>query len=123
MAASERDGRTRGTEAVLRDHLELARRGEIEADIARNYAADVVLLTRDGVLRGAEGIRHSARLLAEHMGTGTFSYDAVRVADEYALLEWSAEGDRGRISDGSDSFHVRDGRIVMQSIDYRERQV
>jgi hypothetical protein len=35
----------RSTEHVFEDHLALAQRGDVEADLARNFAPDCVLLT------------------------------------------------------------------------------
>lgn len=50
----------RTTDEVLNDHLRLRLEGDLEDDMARNYAADVVLLTGCGVFRGHDGVRASA---------------------------------------------------------------
>src|SRR5262245_26710111 len=57
----------RSTRDVLEDHLRRRGKREVEGDITRNYAEDVVLLTGFGVLRGHEGVRRSAQLLREQL--------------------------------------------------------
>jgi hypothetical protein len=42
---------------VLVEHLELARRGDIETDLVHNYLHDVVLLTSFEAYRGHTGVR------------------------------------------------------------------
>jgi hypothetical protein len=42
---------------VLDEHLELARRGDIETDLVHNYLHDVVLLTSFEAYRGHTGVR------------------------------------------------------------------
>ncbi len=37
---------SRTTEAVIRDHLERRREGELEEDLARNYSEDLVVLSK-----------------------------------------------------------------------------
>jgi hypothetical protein len=34
------------------------------------------------------------------------------------FLEWTARSDEAKIEDGADSFCIRDGRIVAQTIHY-----
>jgi len=58
----------RTTEEVLRDHLALAQRGDIDADIERNFSPSCVLLTSYGVFRGHEGVREAAALLDRQVG-------------------------------------------------------
>lgn len=43
---------SRSTREVLEDHLRLRREGDLEEDLARNYAEDVVLLCKHGVFKG-----------------------------------------------------------------------
>ena len=37
---------------------------------------------------------------------------------EVGYLEWTADGPTARVRDGADSFVIRDGRIVAQTIHY-----
>lgn len=95
--------------------------GDTEGDIERNYADDVVLLTGVGVLRGHGGVRESRAILAEDLPGGDFEYLTRLCHDEYAFLEWRGQSPDIHIEDGADSFVLRDGRIVMQSIHYTVR--
>ena len=48
-----------------------------------------------------------------------FEYPSKEVEGDYALLVWNAKSDNYHVDHGVDSFVIRDGRIVMQSIFYR----
>ena len=111
----------RSAEEVFEDHLRLAGSGDVEGDIAANFADDVVLLTGIGKLRGHDGVRKSRSVLNEDLPGGHFEYLTKLVAGDYAFLEWRGDAERVRIEDGADSFVIRDGRIVMQSIHYTVR--
>lgn len=51
---------TRTTRQVLEDHLSLRQMGDIEADLARNFADDVVVLTSRGEFRGKDEVRRAS---------------------------------------------------------------
>jgi len=40
------------------------------------------------------------------------------VEGELGFLEWSARGSGAEVEDGADSYLIRDGRIVAQTIHY-----
>jgi hypothetical protein len=109
----------RTTEEVLHDHLERRCGHDVEGDLKANYADDVVVLSKDGVYRGHDGIRHTAGVLHRNLPDATFHYDIVRCADEYAMLSWSAKGSDGsRSCHGADSYVIHDGLIVAQTIQF-----
>lgn len=109
----------RSTEEVVTDHLARRARGDLEGDLAANYAEDVVVLSKDGGYRGRDGIRTTAAILADLLPEASFSYDLLRIEDEFALLGWSATAANGaRTCQGADSFTVRNGRIAAQTIHY-----
>jgi hypothetical protein len=108
----------RTTSEVLDDHLARHLSGELEPDIARNYSHDVLLLTNDGVLRGHAGVRHCARLLEQRLPGAALAYRRHAVDGEVAYLEWSARSGERRVEDGVDTFLVRDGLIVVQTVRY-----
>ena len=118
MKSPRADGRARATCEVLEDHLALAQAGDIEADLARNFAEDCVILTSYGVFRGHDGCRRAARLLDEQIGRTYCNYDNKMWHDELAFLEWTADTPTARITDGADSYWVRDGRIQAMTIHY-----
>jgi hypothetical protein len=104
---------------VLQDHLQLREAAELEEDLRRNYATDVVLLSARGVLRGHEGVRASAAFLYEAAAGHEYCYHLTVVDDRMAVLEWSATGHDMRIVDGVDSYLIEDGMIKAQTIHYR----
>ena len=108
----------RSAQEVLDDHWSESQTGSIEADLARNYAHDLVVLTGRGVYRGHGGLRQLAQLLREELGEATFEYHTRLVEGEVGFLEWSARGERARVEDGADTYVIRDGRIVAQTIHY-----
>jgi hypothetical protein len=108
----------RSTREVFEDHLRESVEGAVENDLARNYAEDVVILTGRGVYRGHDGIRRLAQLLQEQLPGCTFHYITKEVEGEVAFLEWTADSPRARVEDGADSYLIRDGRIVTQTIHY-----
>jgi hypothetical protein len=108
----------RSTEEVFEDHLRQSVEGSIETDLARNYAQDLVILTGRGIYRGHHGLRQLAKLLNEQLQGASMSYCAKLVDGEFAFLEWTAESAHARVEDGADSYVVRDGRIIAQTIHY-----
>lgn len=103
---------------VLDDHLRLADEGRVDDDISRNYHPEVVVLWRDGVERGLAGLKRLADLLDDELPGARFTYVNRVVEGEVAFLEWTATAASGVVRDGADSFLIRDGRIVAQTIHY-----
>jgi hypothetical protein len=112
--------RRRSARDVLEDHLRLRQPGlaKVEKAISRNFAEDVVLLTGYGVFRGHEGVRRSAHVLYGRLPCVRYRYATTLVDGEMAFLEWTARCATARVEDGADSFLIRDGRIVVQTIHY-----
>ena len=108
----------RTTQQVVDDHLQLAMDGELEQDLARNYAEDVVLLSNWGVEHGHDGARRLAHLLQSQLPDSTFAYRLRLVEGEVAMLQWTAQSRAAAVRDGVDSYVVRDGRISAQTIWY-----
>jgi hypothetical protein len=113
------DASQRSAADVLQDHLRLREAAELEEDLRRNYATDVVLLSARGVLRGHEGVRTSAAFLYEAGAGHEYRYHLTIVGDRMAMLEWSASGHDMRIVDGVDSYLIEGGTIKAQTIHYR----
>ena len=110
---------TRSPDEVLKHLLDRRCRGDLEGDLATNYAGNVAVLSKDGVFHGHDGIRCTAKMLERMLPNANFSYDIIRTAGEVALLSWSARADSGAATcHGADTFLVRDGRIVAQTIHY-----
>lgn len=109
----------RSTQEVFDDHLRLRGEGDPETDVARNYADDIIMLSETGIHRGRDGVRAAVAILNRSMPEGTWEYPIRLVEGEYAFLEWTGRARDGReVCDGADSFVVRDGRIVFQTMHY-----
>lgn len=109
----------RTTREVIEDHLALRREHALGADVERNYTDDLLVLSKDGVFHGKDGIRETARVLRENLPDATYRYELVQVAEDYALLGWTAKATNGaRTRHGADAFVVKDGLIAVQIIHY-----
>ena len=111
---------------VLDDHLAIANRwGDapfdevLEEDLRRNVAPDIVVLINRGTFHGHEGVRQLALMLADELPEhAAFSYDYVAAEGDVGLLEWRYEDSTVQVRDGVDSYVIRDGKIVGQTIHY-----
>jgi hypothetical protein len=108
----------RSAQEVLDDHLVTSLNGNVEDDLARNYAQEVVVVSNWGVKHGHEGVREMARLLRLQLPDCTFAYRIRLIEDGIGLLEWTAQSPAGSVNDGVDSYVVRDGLIQAQTIHY-----
>jgi len=111
--------KTRATTEVLEDHLKRRERGDIEGDLEHNYAQDILLLCEHGVLRGRDAVRNSAKALVDQLPGACFRFPFKAIAGEYALLHWNARSRNARVDFGVDTFVIRDGRIVVQTVSYQ----
>lgn len=76
------------------------------------------MLCTNGVFRGHAGLREVPERLRVELPDATFTYRTVVVPDDIGFLEWEATSPAGTVRDGADSYVVRDGRIVAQTIHY-----
>lgn len=105
------------TESVLGHHLEMFDEGDLEG-LMSDYADDAVLITQDGTLEGHDEIRAMYEdLLPEFSDSSVmFSLDEQTVVDDYAFIVWHAETPENEYEYASDTFVVRDGEIVAQTL-------
>jgi hypothetical protein len=115
--------RRRSAEEVLHDHLRESRSGSVEDDLKRNYAEDVVLLTGRGLYRGHDGVRELNRMLMQELPNPRFEYRTQLVHADMGFLEWTADADGARVEHGADSYLIRSGKIVVQTIHYSVQRV
>jgi hypothetical protein len=113
------DRMMRPADEVFQDHLRLRSLGELEADLERNYADDIVVLCEFGALQGRAAIRKSAPRLGLQLPDAEFQFPTRLVRGEHAFLVWKARSQLFEVEDGADSFVIRDGGIVAQTIFYR----
>lgn len=109
------DTRATVTESVVRSHLQafLEQRGV--AAILADYDEDACFLGEDRTYRGRREIgTFFERFIASlpPQGIRRFSLRSLRVEDDVAYITWNV-GDEWPL--GTDTFVVRDGKIVLQT--------
>ena len=104
------------TKDVIENHIRSFREGHIDA-VLSDYAPEAVLLTPSGVLKGRNEIKTLFQNLLEEFRKPGAS-ETVRTAifdGEYAYLIWSGETADNHYDFATDTFVVRDEKIVVQS--------
>jgi hypothetical protein len=86
MSLEQDDHMMRPAHEVFEDHLRLRSAGDLETDLERNYADDVVLLCELGALKGRAAIRRSARQLGLQLPDAEFQFPTKLVEGEHAFL-------------------------------------
>ena len=104
------------TKDVLDHHIKCFGEGDLTGFLS-DYAPGAVLFTPDGVLKGVDAIRPLFQaLFAEFAKPGAaFSMKQQFVDGDYAYILWTAESADNLYEVGTDTFVVRDGKIVAQS--------
>lgn len=90
----------RSVEEVLEDHLRRQLAYDLDGDVAANYAEDCIVVTSEGVFLARYTV------LAKHY------------RGELALLEWMAERDGILLTEGLDTFLIRDGVIRVMTTSF-----
>jgi ketosteroid isomerase-like protein len=101
---------------VVEQHLKCFREGDLKGILA-DYAPGAVFFTPDAALRGVDEIRPLFQaMIAEFQKPGTaFNMKHQFVEGDYAYILWTAETADNVYELGTDTFVVRDGKIVAQS--------
>jgi ketosteroid isomerase-like protein len=104
------------TNEVLDNHLKCFGEGDLKG-ILSDYAPGAVLFTPEGPLRGAEAMRPFFQALIAEFGKpgAVFSMNQQAVDGEYAYILWTAETADNVYEMATDTFVVREGKIVAQS--------
>ena len=104
------------TKDVLEHHLKSFGEGNLKG-ILSDYAPGAVLFTPEGPLRGIDAIRPLFQaMLAEFGKPGSvFSMKQQFIEGDYAYILWTAETADNVYEMATDTFVVRDGKIVAQS--------
>ena len=107
------DGSTQG---VLTHHLQAFGEGNLDA-IMSDYGDDSVVFTPDAVLQGLAEIKPLFEaFFAEFSKPGmSFNMDTQVVRGEVAYIVWRAETADNHYELATDTFVVRDGKIVYQT--------
>jgi ketosteroid isomerase-like protein len=101
---------------VLDQHLRCFGENDLDGVVA-DYSSDAVLFVPDRPLKGPAAIKPFFQaFLAEFAKPGaSFSMRERYVDGEYAYILWSAETADNSYEAATDTFVVRDGKIVAQS--------
>lgn len=113
----------RTTKEVLKDHLELSKNGSIEKDLKKNFSKDLIVLSTHGIYKGHDGLKKLNELLIKDFPKAEFKYINFLVDGEVGSLEWTAKSDDAQVNDGADSYVVRNGLIIAQTIHYTVREL
>jgi ketosteroid isomerase-like protein len=105
------------TKKVLGQHLKVFVEGNVAAIMA-NYAADAVFITQAGVLRGRDQIRPIFEGLVAEFGKPGTSFEMIQqvIDGNLAYIVWKAETADNVYEIGTDTFVVRNGKIVQQTL-------
>ena len=104
------------TKDVLDHHLKCFEEGDLEG-ILSDYAPGAVLFTSDGPLKGTDAIRPLFQALVAEFGKpgATFRMKQQFIDGDYAYILWTAETADNVYEVATDTFVVREGKIVAQS--------
>jgi ketosteroid isomerase-like protein len=104
------------TREVLENHLMSFSRGDLNS-ILSDYAPTAILFTPTGPLVGVDTMRPLFDgLITEFAEPGSsFELKHQSIQGEYAYIIWAAETADNRYELATDTFVVKDGKIVAQS--------
>jgi len=106
----------RSTQEVIDHHLECFGRGDTDGILA-DYSSTAVMLTPNGALKGPAAMRPVFQaIFKEFAQAGTsFSLQHRSIDGDYAYLLWTAETADNVYELGTDTFVVRDDKILAHS--------
>jgi uncharacterized protein (TIGR02246 family) len=105
------------TKAVLDHHLAAFSAGSVD-EVLKDYTDDSVLITPDAVIKGREAIRAAFSTMFSGLfkpGTYDFTMDAVHVEGDVAYIAWRASCATADVALGTDTFVVRNSKIIAQT--------
>ena len=106
----------KSTREVLEHHQKALKQGDVN-EVMSDYAPDAVLFTKDGTLNETEAISHFFETFIVEFGKpGTTLNRKQQLVDgDYAYVVWTAETTDNVYEMGTDTFVIREGKIVAQS--------
>src|SRR5215470_8271780 len=104
------------TKDVLENHLKCFSEGDLTG-ILSDYAPGAIMFTQDGPLRGPEAMRPLFQALIAEFGKpgAKFSMMQQFIDGDHAYILWSAETADNVYELATDTFVIRNGKIVAQS--------
>lgn len=104
------------TKEILDHHLAAFFKYDIQG-VLSDYAKEIVFFTAQGPLNGIEAVKSLFQgLIAEFKKPGTnFSMQKYYIDGDHGYILWNAETAENVYEMATDTFVVRDGKIVAQS--------
>jgi hypothetical protein len=111
---SSHPGTSESTKATVDNHLQAFFRKSVDG-VVQDYAKDSILITSDGPIRGLSEIRNFFKTFIETMPAGfleAFKMQRQEFVGEIGYIVWDVSP---WVHFATDTFVVRDGKIVMQT--------
>ena len=102
------------TKDVLDHHLKCFGEGNLEGILA-DYAPDAVLFMPTGPLKGLTAIKPVFESIFSEFGKPGMTFSMKQFDGDYAYILWAAETADNHYEAATDTFVVREGKIVAQS--------
>ena len=108
------------TKSVIDNHLKCFGQGDLQG-ILSDYAPGAVLYTPAGPLRGEDAIRPLFQAMIAEFGKpgAAFNLKQQFIEADHGYILWTAETADNVYELGTDTFVVREGKIVAQSFTSR----
>ena len=98
------------TKTILDRHLQTLLAGDVDGIVA-DYAPDAIILSAQRVVKGLDGVRAMFSAIPAGAMSG-FEITKEVIEGEVALIEWK----NPHLAFGTDTFVVRNGKIVAQTV-------
>lgn len=105
-----------GTKDIIMHHLTSFRNNDLDA-VVSDYTAGSMLITREATFKGPEEIRSFFAGLMVHFPkqASNFELDQIVTGDELAYIVWHATTPTLDVRMGTDTFILKEGKIVLQT--------
>jgi ketosteroid isomerase-like protein len=106
----------KSTKDVIDNHLSAFAERDLKG-VLSDYAPGAVFFTQKGPLKGVDAIRPLFQGMIQEFGKpgATFNLEEQFVEGDHAYILWTAETADNVYELGTDTFVVREGKIVAQS--------
>ena len=104
----------RTTQELIEHHMEVLVAGNMD-ELLADYADDAVIMALDGTSVGIDAIRDLFQNILDTMPNLKVTTRNLRAYDDLVLQDWSADCDTVSITDGADTYVIRDDKIVRQT--------
>ena len=104
-------------EEVFQHHLEAFGAGDVD-EILKDYSDETIVIYDDRTARGLAEIRaFFEHWLEALLPPGCrFDLEQLRVADDLVFITWTAESEKLDFELGTDTFLIRDGKVLRQTV-------